>query len=87
MNATYSQQKSYADNRIIDLEIQIGDHVYFMISPIKRVMRFGKKGKLRPQYVHPYNVLQRVGKVNYELKLPSELSLIYPVFDISILNK
>ena len=32
-------------------------------------------------------ILQRVGKVAYELGLPSELASVYPVFHVSILKK
>ena len=39
---------------------------------MKGVMRFGNKGKLSPQYVVPYEVLQRFRKVPYELKLTSD---------------
>ena len=31
--------------------------------------------------------MQRVGKVAYELKLPSELALVYPVFHVSMVKK
>ena len=54
---------------------------------MKGVMRFGKKGKLSPRYVGPYELLQRVGKVSYELKLPSELASIHLVFHVSMLKK
>ena len=37
-----SRQKSYAYNRKKDLDFMVGDLVYLKISPIKRVMRFGK---------------------------------------------
>ncbi|XP_069150485.1 uncharacterized protein [Solanum lycopersicum] len=57
------------------------------ISPMKGVMRFARKGKLSPQYVGPYEVLQRVGKVAYELKLPNELALVHLVFHVSMLKK
>ena len=53
-----SRQKSYADNRIRDLEFEEGDKVYLKISPMKEVMRFGKKGNLIPRYVGPYKILQ-----------------------------
>ena len=75
----YSRQKSYADNRRRNLEFEEGDMVYLKISPMKGVFRFGNKGKLSPRYVGPYEILQRVGKVAYELKLPSELALVHPV--------
>ena len=34
-----------------ELEFEEGDKVYLKISPMKGVMRFGKKGKLSPRYV------------------------------------
>ncbi|WMV30164.1 hypothetical protein MTR67_023549 [Solanum verrucosum] len=57
------------------------------ISPMKGVMRFGKKGKLSPRYVGPYEILKRARKVDYELKLPIELASVHPVFHISMLRK
>ena len=30
-------------------------------------MRYGRKGKLSPGYIGPYEILQRVGEVDYEL--------------------
>ncbi|WMV37726.1 hypothetical protein MTR67_031111 [Solanum verrucosum] len=83
----HSRQKSYADNRKSDLEFEVGDWVYLKNSPMKGMIRFGKKGKLRPWYVGPYEILKRVGKVSYELKLPIELGPIHPVFHISMLKK
>ena len=35
----------------------------------------------------PYKMLQRVGKVAYELKLPSKLASDHPVFHVSMLKK
>ena len=54
---------------------------------MKGVIRFGKKGKLSPRYVGPYEILQRVGKVAYELKLPSELASVHLVFHVSMIKK
>ena len=58
--------------------------VYLKISLMKAVMIFGKKGKLSPRYVCPYEVLQWVRKVAYELRLPSELASVHPMFDVSV---
>ncbi|XP_027767909.1 uncharacterized protein LOC114074230 [Solanum pennellii] len=44
-------------------------------------------GKLIPRYVGPYEVLKRVGKVSYELKLPTELSTVHPMFHVSMVRK
>nr|AAT38734.2 Polyprotein, putative [Solanum demissum] len=81
------RQKSYADVRRRDLELEIGDWVFLKISPMKGVMRFGKKGKLSPQYVGPYQILKRIGKVFYELDLPNEFAPVHPVFHVSMLKK
>ena len=39
-----SRQKSYADVRRRELEFQVDDWVFLKVSPMKGVMRFGKKG-------------------------------------------
>ena len=75
----HSRQKAYADNRRRNLEFEEGDKVYLKISSMKEVVRFDKKGILSPCYVRPYEIFQRVGKVDYELKLPSELALVHPI--------
>ncbi|KAK4716100.1 hypothetical protein R3W88_014438 [Solanum pinnatisectum] len=54
---------------------------------MKGVMRFGKKGKLSPRYVGPYQILKCIGKGAYELDLPSELAPVHPVFHVSMLKK
>ena len=87
LNKTYSRKKSYTDNRRRDIEFEVCGKVYLKISPMKGVMRFGKKGKLSFWYVGPYEMLQRVWKVAYELKLPSELALVHSVFHVSMLKK
>ncbi|GKE33660.1 putative reverse transcriptase domain-containing protein, partial [Tanacetum coccineum] len=53
----------------------------------KRLVRFGKKGKLAPRYVGPFEIVERVGPVAYRLKLPQELSYVYDTFHVSNLKK
>ena len=81
------RQKSYADNRRRDLQFEIGDRVFLKISPWKGVLRFGRRGKLRPRYIGPYEIIARVGPVAYKLKLPQELSRIHDTFHVSMLRK
>lgn len=54
LKASQSRQKSYADIRRRKLEFQVDDWVFLRVSPMKGVMRFGKKGKLSPRYIGPY---------------------------------
>ncbi|GKA87582.1 hypothetical protein Tco_0809346 [Tanacetum coccineum] len=67
-------QRSCADNRRKPLEFKVGERVMLKVSPWKGVIRFGKKGKLTPRYVGPFEILERVGPVAYRLRLPDELS-------------
>ena len=53
----------------------------------KGVFRFGKKGKLSPRFIGPYEILERVGAVAYRLALPPNLSGIHPIFHIFMLRK
>ena len=54
---------------------------------MKGVMCFRKKGKLSPRYIGPFEILERIGKIDYRLALPPELSLVHNVFHVSMLWK
>ena len=64
-----------------------GDLVFLKVSPMKGVIRFGKKGKLASRYIGLFEIRARVGEVAYRLVLPPELSRIHPVFHVSMLRK
>ena len=87
MKIAQSRQKSYADKRRKDLEFAIGNHVFLKVAPMKGVMRFGKKGKLSPRYVGPFEILERVGDKAYRVALPPSLSTVHNVFHVSMLRK
>ncbi|MUG03700.1 hypothetical protein ECC01_22275, partial [Bacillus tequilensis] len=86
LKTAQTRQKSYADVKRRELEFQVDDWVFLKVSPMKGVMRFGKKQKISP-YVGHYKILKRVGKAAYELELPAELAIVRPVFHISLLKK
>ncbi|XP_070045605.1 uncharacterized protein [Nicotiana tomentosiformis] len=54
---------------------------------MKGVMRLGKKGKFSPRYIGPFEILEKVGKVAYNLALPPSLSAVHSVFHFSMLQK
>ncbi|GJS88659.1 putative reverse transcriptase domain-containing protein [Tanacetum coccineum] len=80
-------QKRYADNRCKPLEFEVGDRVMLKVSPWKGVVRFGRKGKLSPRYVAPFEILERIGPVAYRLRLYEELSGVHDTFHVSNLKK
>ncbi|GJY85815.1 hypothetical protein Tco_0499841 [Tanacetum coccineum] len=54
---------------------------------VKGVVRFGKKGKLAPGYVRPFEILERIGPIAYRLRLSEELSGVHDTFHVSNLKK
>ena len=78
------RQKSYADVRRRPLEFEIGDHVFLKVMPKRGVVRFGKRGKLSPRFIGPFEILERIGTVAYRLALPPSMSGIHEVFHISM---
>ncbi|XP_074314283.1 uncharacterized protein LOC141649492 [Silene latifolia] len=87
MRAAQDRQKSYADLHRRDIEFAVGDKVLLKVSPMRGVMRFGKKGKLSQKFIGPYEILDRVGEVAYRLALPPALDRVHNVFHVSQLRK
>ncbi|GKD20037.1 hypothetical protein Tco_1221740, partial [Tanacetum coccineum] len=81
------RSKSYADNQRKPFEFSVSDKILLKVSPWKGVVRFGKRSKLSPRYVGPFQVVERVGPVAYRLHLPQELVGIHDTFQVSNLNK
>ena len=67
------RQKFYADMRRKDIQYEIDEKVF---------LRFGKKGKLSPRFIGPYEVIEKVGPVAYTLALSPELEKIHNVFHV-----
>ena len=65
----------------------MGDRVFLRVSPWKGILRFGKRGKLSPWYIEPYEIVRKVGDVAYRLELPPELANIHDTFHVSMLRK
>ncbi|GJT82728.1 putative reverse transcriptase domain-containing protein [Tanacetum coccineum] len=87
LKAARDRQKSYADKRRKPLEFSVGDYVLLKVSPWKGVVRFGKKGKLAPRFVGPFEIIEKVGPVAYRLRLPEELNGVHDTFHVSNLKK
>ena len=69
LRTAYSRQQSYANPKRRDIQFEEGDHVFLKILPMKGIQRFGKKKKLAPRYIGPFQIMDRMGKVSYRLAL------------------
>ena len=87
LRTAQSRQKSYVDRKVCDVAFTVGERVLLQVSPMKSVMRFGKKGKLSPRFIGPFEILDRVREVVYRLALPQSLSVVHIVFHVSLLRK
>nr|GEV56013.1 hypothetical protein [Tanacetum cinerariifolium] len=81
------ERKSYADKRRKPLEFSVGEYVLLKVSPWKSVVRFGKKGKLAPRFVKPFEITEWIGPVAYRLRFFMELNGIHDTFHVLNLKK
>ncbi|KAK6136752.1 hypothetical protein DH2020_029506 [Rehmannia glutinosa] len=81
------RQKLYADRRRKHIQFDEEEKIFLKVAPIKGVIRFGEKGKLKPRYIGPFEILTRVGDLAYQLALPPSLSSVHNVFHVSMLRK
>ena len=54
LKAACDRQRSYANLKRKDIEYGIGDKVFLKVSPWKKILRFGRKGKLSPRFISHY---------------------------------
>ena len=85
LKAVSGRQRSYANLKRKDIEYEVEDKVFLKVSPWKKILRFGRKGKLSLRFIFPYEILERVGPVAYRLALPPELAKLHDVFHVSML--
>ncbi|GKE47477.1 putative reverse transcriptase domain-containing protein, partial [Tanacetum coccineum] len=62
---------------------QIKDRLKAALSPWKGVVCFGKKEKLAPRFVGPFEITKRIGPIAYRLRLPEELNGVHDTFHMS----
>nr|GEV35844.1 hypothetical protein [Tanacetum cinerariifolium] len=87
LKAARDHQQNYVDNQRKPLEFSVSDKVLLKVSPRKGVVRLGKRSKLSPRYVGPFEIVEPVSLVAYRLRLPLELVGVHDTFHVSNLKK
>ncbi|GJX07688.1 putative reverse transcriptase domain-containing protein [Tanacetum coccineum] len=75
LRALRLEKKSYADKKRKPLKFSVRVYVLLKVSSWKGVVRFGKRGKLAPRFIGPFEIIEKVGPVAYRLDLPEELNV------------
>ena len=79
--------KSYVDLKRKVIVYKVGDKVFLKVSLWRKILRFGKRGKLSLIFTGSYEILVRIGPVAYRLALPPELAKFHDMFHVSMLRK
>ncbi|XP_071739571.1 uncharacterized protein [Rutidosis leptorrhynchoides] len=70
-----------------DIQFEVGEWVYVRLRIYRQVTVAARHShKLSKRYFGPFKILRRIGKVAYQLKLPTT-SRIHPVFHVSLLRR
>jgi hypothetical protein len=81
------RMKKFAVAKRHPLEFSVGDKV--MLKLPTKVLRKFRRGVIHkwliPKYDGPFEIVKRVGKVAYQLKLPERLK-VHPTFHMSLLK-
>ena len=79
------RKKCYADQNSIEKQFQVGDHVLFKVKQEKSTLNMGNCSKLAARYCGPFQILEKIGPVDYELSLPPRIK-VCNVFHVSLLK-
>ena len=83
-----NRMKQQADQHRSERNFEARDWVFLRLQPYKQtsIKQQKKNNKLSPKYYGPYQIMQKIGSVAYNLELPPTTK-IHPVFHVSCLKK
>lgn len=79
-------QCSYAYQWRREVSFTLEDRILIKVSLAKGGEGFGKRAKLSPRYIRSFEMLELIGKAAYKLTLLPNLSVVQPVFHVSMMK-
>ena len=64
------------------LEFQVGDQVWLLMQNNDLI----ESRKLKPKFIGPFPVVERIRHIAYHLKLPPSMDRIHPTFHVGLLK-
>jgi len=87
LDQAQQRMKMYADKKRREVEFQRGDRVFLKIQPYRmKILARKLNKKLSARFYGPCEILERIRKVTYKLKLTNS-TCVHPVFHVSLLKK
>ncbi len=78
--------KTYVDYARFVREFDVGYKVFLKMTPRKSQLRLGKCYKFSLKYCEMFQIFKKIGKMSYELGLPSGCK-IHNVFQVNSLRR
>ncbi|KAK8938800.1 hypothetical protein KSP39_PZI011193 [Platanthera zijinensis] len=72
--------KKYANRQRVDLELAVGDMLFWKVSRMPSVKRFGRNHKLDLRYARPFQIVECIRVSTYKLILPATFPGVHDVF-------
>ena len=78
--------KSYVEKKRVFRDFKVGEHVFLKVKKNRSSLRLGSWSKLAARYCGPFEILEKIGPIEYMISLPTSMR-VHNLFHVSLLKK